>query len=80
MGETPACTMYCSLFTDTKLLVSRWTETIGVKFVTFRSTFLYALSMNYEFILTIFTNPLTPELKPSAQFSLTRFFTGDFAS
>jgi hypothetical protein len=25
-------------------------------------------------------NPLTPELKPSAQRCLTRFFTGDFAS
>jgi hypothetical protein len=25
-------------------------------------------------------NPLTPELNPSAQRCLTRFFTGDFAS
>jgi hypothetical protein len=25
-------------------------------------------------------NPLTPELNPSAQRYLTRFFTGDFAS
>jgi hypothetical protein len=25
-------------------------------------------------------NPLTPELNPSAQSYLTRFFTGDFAS
>jgi hypothetical protein len=25
-------------------------------------------------------NPLSPELNPSAQRSLTRFFTGDFAS
>jgi hypothetical protein len=25
-------------------------------------------------------NPLTPELNPSAQRRLTRFFTGDFAS
>jgi hypothetical protein len=25
-------------------------------------------------------NPLTPELNPSAQYTLTRFFTGDFAS
>jgi hypothetical protein len=27
-----------------------------------------------------FINPLTPELNPSAQRCLTRFFTGDFAS
>jgi hypothetical protein len=27
-----------------------------------------------------FFNPLTPELNPSAQRCLTRFFTGDFAS
>jgi hypothetical protein len=27
-----------------------------------------------------YTTPLTPELNPSAQRCLTRFFTGDFAS
>jgi hypothetical protein len=30
--------------------------------------------------LLISINPLTPELNPSAQRRLTRFFTGDFAS
>jgi hypothetical protein len=30
--------------------------------------------------LTVVFNPLTPELNPSAQRCLTRFFTGDFAS
>jgi hypothetical protein len=29
---------------------------------------------------TALFNPLTPELNPSAQRCLTRFFTGDFAS
>jgi hypothetical protein len=28
----------------------------------------------------VMINPLTPELNPSAQRCLTRFFTGDFAS
>jgi hypothetical protein len=28
----------------------------------------------------IFINPLTPELNPTTQRCLTRFFTGDFAS
>jgi hypothetical protein len=32
------------------------------------------------FFLSCFFNPLTPELNPSAQRYLTRFFTGDFAS
>jgi hypothetical protein len=31
-------------------------------------------------IITAYLNPLTPELNPSAQRCLTRFFTGDFAS
>jgi hypothetical protein len=31
-------------------------------------------------ILQTFLNPLTPELNPSAQRCLTRFFTGDFVS
>jgi hypothetical protein len=35
--------------------------------------------MNCEFSETRI-NPLTPELNPSAQRCLTRFFTGDFAS
>jgi hypothetical protein len=30
--------------------------------------------------MQLFINPLTPELNPSAQRCLTRFFTGDFAS
>jgi hypothetical protein len=29
---------------------------------------------------TVLSNPLTPELNPSAQRCLTRFFTGDFTS
>jgi hypothetical protein len=33
------------------------------------------VGVNLEYI-----NPLTPELNPSAQRCLTRFFTGDFAS
>jgi hypothetical protein len=32
------------------------------------------------FSLYIFINPLTPELNPSVQRYLTRFFTGSFAS
>jgi hypothetical protein len=32
------------------------------------------------FLLALDINPLTAELNPSAQRSLTRFFTGDFAS
>jgi hypothetical protein len=40
------------------------------------------LSNNKTQILpaTLFINPLMPELNPSAQCCLTRFFTGDFAS
>jgi hypothetical protein len=32
------------------------------------------------YISSLYINPLTPELNPSAQRCLTRFFTGDFAS
>jgi hypothetical protein len=32
------------------------------------------------FVKDIWINPLTPELNPSAQRCLIRFFTGDFAS
>jgi hypothetical protein len=32
------------------------------------------------FCVTEIVNPLTPELNPSAQRCLTRFFTGDFAA
>jgi hypothetical protein len=40
--------------------LTRWTDTHGVKFVTFRSTFNYALSMNYKFsIRTVWTNRCT---------------------
>jgi hypothetical protein len=33
-----------------------------------------------SFVSWPYLNPLTPELNPSAQLYLTRFFTGDFAS
>jgi hypothetical protein len=31
-------------------------------------------------VVSVFLNPLTPELNPSAQRCLTKFFTGDFVS
>jgi hypothetical protein len=42
---------------------------------------LFSLILVIVFVATdCFVNPLTPELNPSAQRSLTSFFTGDFAS
>jgi hypothetical protein len=38
------------------------------------------VKQNYCQIVRKIINPLTPELNPSAQRSLTRFFTEDFAS
>jgi hypothetical protein len=45
------------------------------------SYFLHYRSMQVGIILElIMPNPSAPELNPSAQRCLTRFFTGDFAS
>jgi hypothetical protein len=41
------------------------------------AVFLKLLTVNYS---VVSVNPLTPELNPSAQRCLTRFFTVDFAS
>jgi len=59
LGATPlvrSITLY--LLTQISSL-TRWTDKHGAKFVTFRSTFNYALSMNYKFsIHTIRTNSM----------------------
>jgi hypothetical protein len=39
-----------------------------------------AVQCNTHRLLLEYINPLTPELNPSVQGCLTRFFTGDFAS
>jgi hypothetical protein len=38
------------------------------------------MAIGQSFKLKEVLNPLTPELNPSAQRCLTRFFTGDFTS
>jgi hypothetical protein len=47
---------------------------------TTRTEFFSKQKKNLENIGKYFIIPLTPELNPSAQRCLTRFFTGDFAS
>jgi hypothetical protein len=42
--------------------------------------FLYNTSSHFQAPFTIAFNPLTPELNPSAQRCLTRYFTGDFST
>jgi hypothetical protein len=44
------------------------------------STYGRTHTSDIQFHFTNHINPLTPELNPSAQHCLTRFFTGDFAS
>jgi hypothetical protein len=41
---------------------------------------LFILLDVFDFLLEVYINPLTPELNPSVQRCLKRFFTGDFAS
>jgi hypothetical protein len=41
---------------------------------------IFKIFLNILITLKMDINPLTPELNPSAQRCLARFFTGDFAS
>jgi hypothetical protein len=48
--------------------------------VAFTANVLFFVSLFGSHALEAFINPLTPELNPSAQRRLMRFFTGDFDS
>jgi hypothetical protein len=79
-----------------KILVLRWTSTLNEHFFLVVLSTLIQHNRTYPpcpevFLSSLYDlfamewmwttiNPLTPELNPSAQRCLTRFFTGDFAS
>jgi hypothetical protein len=55
---------------DLKQSVTSWLQTLDTDF----------LCAGMQTYVSAMLNPLTPELNPSAQRYLPRFFTGDFAS